>query len=588
MRKKAALVLGMAITFSQVAMAEEITSSTEQIENCTPETSVQEENFQETEQQSNVNEVQESVSEDEEVQMQESTIESSEVESEIASELDNTVEESTSELDTTSASEVDNDLLQKMYEYAQIYNDANGAPEGDSLACEQYAALEQYPDNEVMVINNNEISVSTYISKLLSKVGKGYSQANRYSADYFDCSSLVKRCFNELGITNVPDTTAGWNSALSSVAVNGDYVLSGSGGMIRYKLIATNVTELSNPELFNVPGTIMVYIAPGASKGHVAVSLGSFARQNGNYNPNSQSNLIVQQTKNYVVNQLQQRYGIAGLGGTSSMTGRDKLYISSDYLGQDMNLGNNTYSGPYNSIFRVEAASPTFGVCVNNSVSGLSGMNVKYVLRPVQGGSTAAAPTLGDVKVTELTSKGYRVTATFSAPAGVKSVKMPTWTEKNGQDDLIWHEASISGNTATFYVPVSSHNNESGVYYTHIYVYDVNGAYALEGITVRVPAVAEAPVIKKIETSNVTTAGYTVKVTFSAQLGVKEVKMPTWTEKNGQDDIVWHVANISGNTATAYIPTSAHNNEVGNYITHVYVVDKKNNEAVEAVYVTVK
>ena len=77
MRKKAALVLGMAITFSQVAMAEEITSSTEQIENCTPETSVQEENFQETEQQSNVNEVQESVSEDEEVQTQESTIESS-------------------------------------------------------------------------------------------------------------------------------------------------------------------------------------------------------------------------------------------------------------------------------------------------------------------------------------------------------------------------------------------------------------------------------------------------------------------------------------------------------------------------------
>lgn len=325
MKKKAALVLGMAITFSQVAMAEEITSSTEQIENCTPETSLQEENFQETELQSNVNEVQESVSEDEEVQMQESTIESSEVESEIASELDSTVEESTSELDTTSASEVDNDLLQKMYEYAQIYNDVNGAPEGDSLACEQYAALEQYPDNGIMVINNNEISVSAYISKLLSKVGKGYSQANRDSADYFDCSSLVKRCFSELGITNVPGTTAGWNSALSSVPVNGEYVLSGSGGMIRYKLIATNVTELSNPDLFSVPGTIMVYIAPGASKGHVAVSLGSFARQNGNYNPNSQSNLIVQQTKNYVVNQLQQRYGIAGLGGTSSMTGRDKL-----------------------------------------------------------------------------------------------------------------------------------------------------------------------------------------------------------------------------------------------------------------------
>ena len=316
-------------------------------------------------------------------------------------------------------------------------------------------------------------------------------------------------------------------------------------------------------------------------------------------------------------------------------------------------------------------------------------MNVKYVLRPVQGSSTAVAPTIGDIKITELTSKGYRVTASFSAPAGVKNVKMPTWTEKNGQDDIVWHEASvsgntatfyvpvsshndetgtyythvyvydvlgretikgvtvtvpstvkapiiieatvsditakgyrvnvtfsapagvkevqmptwtskngqddlvwhiasISGNTATFYVPVSSHNNESGVYYTHVYVYDVTGAYALEGLTIRVPASAEAPVIQKIETSNVTTAGYTVKVTFSTQLGVKEVKLPTWTEKNGQDDIVWHEATISGNTATGYIPTSAHNNETGKYITHVYVIDKKNNEAVEAVYVTIK
>lgn len=432
----------------------------------------------------------------------------------------------------------------------------------------------------------------------------------------------------------------------------------------------------------------MVYIAPGASQGHIAVSLGSFPRQTGSYNPNQQGYLIVQQTKNYVVNQLQQNYGVSGLEGTSSITGKEKLYINSNYLGTDINLGNNVYSGQYNSIFRVEAASPTYGVCVNNSVTGLSGMNVKYVLRPVQNNNTDA-PTLGDVKVTELNSKGYRVTASFSAPAGVSNVKMPTWTEKNGQDDLIWHEASvsgntatfyipvsnhnnetgtyythvyvydalgrqaikgvtvtvpsiseeptilqaeavgvtakgyrvnvtfsapagvkevkmptwtakndqddlvwhiasISGNTATFYVPVSSHNNESGVYYTHVYVYDINGAYALEGLTVRVPAVAEAPVIEKIETSNITMSGYTVKVTFSAQLGVKEVKMPTWTEKNGQDDVVWHTASISGNTATAYIPTSAHNNETGNYITHVYVVDKNNNEAVEAVYVTVK
>lgn len=125
----------------------------------------------------------------------------------------------------------------------------------------------------------------------------------------------------------------------------------------------------------------------------------------------------------------------------------------------------------------------------------------------MQGGSTAAAPTLGDVKVTELTSKGYRVTATFSAPAGVKSVKMPTWTEKNGQDDLIWHEASISGNTATFYVPVSSHNNEYGTYNTHVYVYDVLERETLKGVTVTVPAVSETPKILNIKTEDLTAKG---------------------------------------------------------------------------------
>ena len=53
--------------------------------------------------------------------------------------------------------------IRDSYDCVSIYNDANGAPEGDSLACEQYAALEQYPDNGIMVINNNEISVSAYI-----------------------------------------------------------------------------------------------------------------------------------------------------------------------------------------------------------------------------------------------------------------------------------------------------------------------------------------------------------------------------------------------------------------------------------------
>ena len=49
---------------------------------------------------------------------------------------------------------------------------------------------------------------------------------------------------------------------------------------------------------------------------------------------------------------------------------------------------------------------------------------------------------------------------------------MPTWTNANGQDDLVWHQASVSGDTATFYVPSSAHKGESGAYTTHIYAND--------------------------------------------------------------------------------------------------------------------
>ena len=80
---------------------------------------------------------------------------------------------------------------------------------------------------------------------------------------------------------------------------------------------------------------------------------------------------------------------------------------------------------------------------------------------------TNAAPVrIVSTSITEQSSSGYRVNVTFSADAGVSRVMMPTWTEANGQDDIVWHQASVSGNTASFYVPVSAHNGESGAYKT--------------------------------------------------------------------------------------------------------------------------
>ena len=191
---------------------------------------------------------------------------------------------------------------------------------------------------------------------------------------------------------------------------------------------------------------------------------------------------------------------------------------------------------------------------------------------------TNAAPVrIVSTSITEQSSLGYRVNVTFSADAGVSRVMMPTWTEANGQDDIVWHQASVSGNTASFYVPVSAHKGESGAYITHIYVYDRQGQFALKGENVTVPASTSASSslsIGDVSITELSASGYRVTAKINAPSGVSKVLMPTWTNANGQDDLVWHQASVNGDTATFYVPSSAHKGESGAYTTHIYLYDK--------------
>ena len=66
-------------------------------------------------------------------------------------------------------------------------------------------------------------------------------------------------------------------------------------------------------------------------------------------------------------------------------------------------------------------------------------------------------------------------------------VLLPVWSEADGQDDLVWHNMTVSGNTATCYVPVSEHKNEHGSYIVNAYVFETDTKYVLQGMTVPVP-----------------------------------------------------------------------------------------------------
>ena len=98
----------------------------------------------------------------------------------------------------------------------------------------------------------------------------------------------------------------------------------------------------------------------------------------------------------------------------------------------------------------------------------------------------------------------------------------------------------------------------------------------------------EDPTISKTEVKNVTTTGYDVYV-YGVQdsgSGVNRVQFPTWTTANGQDDIQsnW-TTNITakgtkqsdGTTWIYHVNVTDHNNEAGEYNTHVYVYDNLGN-----------
>ena len=91
-------------------------------------------------------------------------------------------------------------------------------------------------------------------------------------------------------------------------------------------------------------------------------------------------------------------------------------------------------------------------------------------------------PEISNVQVTNVTTEGYDVSCTVTDDVGVNRVQFPTWTEANGQDDLLseWStnpkaSGTRNGDVWTFHVNIADHNNERGTYRTHIYAYDDAG-----------------------------------------------------------------------------------------------------------------
>ena len=165
------------------------------------------------------------------------------------------------------------------------------------------------------------------------------------------------------------------------------------------------------------------------------------------------------------------------------------------------------------------------------------------------------------------------------APNGLKEVLIPTWSDKNGQDDLVWHKASKqTDGSYRATIKVSDHKNDDGKYNIHVYYVDQTNqrSYITETTTEVRPLKPSGTVT--IENNNTVTGTFDAVIrNVVAPKGLKEVLVPTWSDPNGPDDLVWHKAVLqSDGSYRATIKASDHKNEDGKYNVHVYYVDQTN------------
>ena len=127
---------------------------------------------------------------------------------------------------------------------------------------------------------------------------------------------------------------------------------------------------------------------------------------------------------------------------------------------------------------RLSGKQPVYVYAINIG----SGGNVLLHSMEVNISEDKKGPEISNCSIRDITASGYTVTCKVTDESGVDRVQFPTWTQKDGQDDIQsdWEHNSVatgsrSGDIFTYQVNIADHNNEGGLYNTHIYAYDRNG-----------------------------------------------------------------------------------------------------------------
>ena len=158
-----------------------------------------------------------------------------------------------------------------------------------------------------------------------------------------------------------------------------------------------------------------------------------------------------------------------------------------------------------------------------------------------------------------------------SVVGSLQRVHFAVWSERNGQNDLIWHEGILSDGVWTAVADVRQHRY-SGRYQVHVWGTRPDGTKVLIGGTtfnVTTPTIRRVQVIN----NNPTAGSFDVVVSgISSPSGVNRTYIPVWSRPD-QSDIFWYVATRQNDGSfRATVRIANHNFNIGNYHVHAHVI----------------
>ncbi len=223
--------------------------------------------------------------------------------------------------------------------------------------------------------------------------------------------------------------------------------------------------------------------------------------------------------------------------------------------------------------------STVFSLSQHNYETGKYAIHV-YGMSAITGkleGLMASSYVVETKSITTLFTKssdGFEITLK-DVPNYLSAVTVPIWTENKGQDDLIWYGASkqVDG-SYRLSVTLENHNYETGLYHVHVY-----GVGAKTGQLVGLLATRYEVASPKIDVVTVNKGNNTYQVTVSnVPTYFTEIKIPIWSSKDGQDDLIWYSATKqSSSVFSTSFNLVDHKNNIGDYAIHVYGQTKKGN-----------